>query len=86
MKHLMKIAREAGIYLIGSRSRTVFGDCTTPQQKEKKLLKMLQDAGMHGTAADDCLVMIHSYCICPECVYFADVHTKNTKKLIIFQR
>jgi len=49
----MKIAREAGIYLIGCRSRTVFADCTTPQQKEKKLLEMLQDAGMHGTAADD---------------------------------
>jgi len=46
VKNLMKIAREAGIFLAGARSLT---DCTTPRQRETKLRQILRDAGMHGT-------------------------------------
>jgi len=52
LKWLQKIARAAGICLVGVKYRQAFADCSTPQQKEKKLREMLKDAGMHGTAAD----------------------------------
>jgi len=65
LKWLEKIARESGILPVGVRYRQTFADCNTPQEKKKKVRKMLRDAGMHGTAAaaaaaatcSDCCVM-----------------------------
>lgn len=67
IKRLEKIAREAGIFVYSPRYCKAFAECTTAKQKEKKLLQVLEDAGMHGTAAAAgalSYVMIWNYCVC----------------------
>jgi len=48
LKQLEKIARVSGVLPVGLNYRKTFSNCTTTQQKKKKLHQMLKDAGMKG--------------------------------------
>jgi len=66
LKSLEKIARASGVLGGGLQYSRTFADCTTMQQKKAKLLKMLTDAGMRGTAAVDSSVVCN-FVIDPGC-------------------